>query len=184
MIRRRIATVAAAAALSSVACSEEGSERADSVGVPAAAAHTPEVAQPQPPAPSPTDTTPPRLIDTGSGLALWNTANLEKRLDLQGMAPRRSDRPVHHPFLAVPGTSYMVGNAELQIFIYESAAAAARDVARLDTATVSPRGAPVKWPARPTLVTNNNLVAIFLGQNALQIERVQRAIMAGLSPGT
>lgn len=95
------------------------------------------------------------------------------------MAPRRLPAPVHHPFLAVPGTAYQLGNAELQVFIYDDAAAVARDVSRLDTAAVSPLSGPVHWPKKATLVTNNNLAAILLSENPLQIERVQRALMAG-----
>ena len=116
--------------------------------------------------------------DAGTN-GLWSAASLEKRLDLQGMAPRRLPAPVHHPFLAVEGTAYQLGNAELQVFIYQDAAAVALDVSRLDTVTVSPPSAPVQWPKKATLITNNNLAAILLGENPLQIERVQRALMAG-----
>jgi hypothetical protein len=123
---------------------------------------------------------------TGGGAAtdagtngLWNAASLEKRLDLQGMAPRRLPDPVQHTFLSETGTAYQLGNAELQVFIYDDAAAVARDVARLDTLTVSPPAAPVQWPRKATLITNANLAAILLSENPLQIERVQRALMAG-----
>ncbi len=116
------------------------------------------------------------------GLGRWDVAALEKRLDLQGMAPRKQPAPVRHSFLAVEGASYLVGNAELQVFIYDDSAAVTRDVAKLDTIAVAPRGGKVKWANKPTLIRNNNLLAILLGQNALQIERVQRALMAGLSP--
>ena len=118
----------------------------------------------------------------GTGLGKWDIVALEKRLDLQGMAPRKRPEPVRHPFLSVEGVAYLVGNAELQAFIYEDAAAVERDLARLDTIAVAPRGQRVKWPDKPTLIRNNNLAAILLGQNALQIERVQRALMAGLPP--
>jgi hypothetical protein len=106
-------------------------------------------------------------------------ASLEKRLDLQGMVPRRLPDTVRHAFLAVPGAHYQLGNAELQAFVYESPAALAADVARLDTVTVSPPGSPVQWPTKATLITNANLAAILLSENTIQIERVQRAIMAG-----
>jgi hypothetical protein len=128
------------------------------------------------------DTTPPRLIEPSRGIPLWDVASLEKRLDLQGMAPRRQPAPVRHPFLSVPGTAYLVGNAELQVFIYPDSAAVGRDLAKLDTIAVAPHGQKVKWSNKPTLIRNNNLAAILLGQNALQIERVQRALMAGLGP--
>ena len=90
---------------------------------------------------------------------------------------------MRHPFLSVPGTSYLLGTHELQVFIYPDSVAANRDFAALDTVAVAPRGGTMKWSSKPTLIRNNNLLAVLLGQNALQIERVQRALMAGLSPG-
>jgi hypothetical protein len=116
--------------------------------------------------------------DAGAN-GLWTVASLEKRLDLQGMVPRRRPDPVQHPFLTIPGTVYQLGNADLQVFIYESAAALARDISKLDTTAVAPIGAPVQWPTKATLITNSNLAAILLSDNALQIERVQKALMAG-----
>ena len=116
--------------------------------------------------------------DAGTN-GLWSIASLEKRLDLQGMVPRRRAEPVQHPFLAEPGTVYQLGNADLQVFIYESAAALARDVGKLDTAIVAPVDAPVAWPTKATLITNGNLAAILLSDNGLQIERVRKALMAG-----
>jgi hypothetical protein len=131
---------------------------------------------------SPADTSRAATTASVSGLGLWSVASLEKRLDLQGMAPRRQAAPIRHPFLSVDGVAYLIGNAELQTFIYDDAAAMERDIARLDTIAVAPRGETVNWPTKATLIRNNNLAAILLGQNALQIERVQRALMAGLPP--
>ena len=173
-------------------CPDDG-DRADPVGdsaAPGSASRQPAPARP-PLSPSAADsaTIASGRADTArpdasasSGLGRWDVAALEKRLDLQGMAPRKQSEPVRHPFLSVAGTSYLIGNAELQVFIYEDAAAADRDRAKLDTTRVAPRGERVKWPTKPTLIRNNNLAAILLGQNALQIERVQRALMAGLPP--
>ena len=109
----------------------------------------------------------------------WTIASLEKRLDLQGMVPRRLPDTVRHAFVSIPGTAYQLGNAELQVFLYRDAPALAADIARLDTVTVGPPGAPAPWVRKATLITNANLAAILLSENALQIERVQRAIMAG-----
>ena len=138
----------------------------------------------RPPLDAPSASTPAPAAPSGAGLGLWDAASLEKRLDLQGMATRKQPAPVRHPFLSVEGTRYLVGNAELQVFIYGDAAAANRDVALLDTIAVAPQGEKGRWPTKATLIRNNNLVAILLGQNALQIERVQRALMAGLAPSS
>ena len=187
---RTLVTVGFLGALCACAGDEGDSAAADSIARDAASR------QPAPARPPITPGTPesaaatsgvsdgarPAASASAGGLGRWDVAALEKRLDLQGMAPRKRDEPVRHPFLSVAGTSYLVGNAELQVFIYEDAAAVDRDLAALDTVTVAPRGQRVKWPDKPTLIRNNNLAAILLGQNALQIERVQRALMAGLPP--
>ncbi len=159
------------------ACASPEPDRADSVtGDRAGAIATVPAAEPR-------DSSVLSRADTmEGGLRLWNTANLEKRLDLQGMAPQRLPDPVRHSFLSVTGTAYTLGNAELQVFIYPNTAAAARDVAPLDTVSVSPPSERIAWGAKATLITNRNLAAILLSDNALQIERVQRALMAGLSP--
>lgn len=158
------------------ACANPEPDRADSVpGDGAGASATVPAAEPRDSPVSPADS-------MEGGLRLWNTANLEKRLDLQGMAPQRLPDPVRHSFLSVTGTAYTLGNAELQVFIYPNTAAAARDVAPLDTVSVSPPSERIAWGAKATLITNRNLAAILLSDNALQIERVQRALMAGLSP--
>jgi hypothetical protein len=181
MSRKRHRRCFAALWLALAACSNEDPNRSDSAAAvgPSGVALAPS-AIPGGDARGGSESAPADTIV--DGLRMWNVANLEKRLDLQGMAPRRLPKPVRHTFLSVSGNAYMVGNAELQVFIYPDPAGVARDVALLDTVTVSPAGEPVAWPARATLITNRNLAAILLSDNALQIERVQRALMAGLSP--
>jgi hypothetical protein len=173
-------SLAGAAFLAAAACSSDARQadgaRADSAHGASVGASAPAAASVGPP------------TDAGTN-GLWSAGSLEKRLDLQGMAPRRLPAPIHHSFLAVAGTRYQLGNAELQVFIYEDSAAVARDVSRLDTVTVSPLAEPVQWPRKATLVINANLAAILLSENPLQIERVQRALMAGtgstvLAPAT
>ncbi len=160
--------VAGMALLLSAACAGDGnaidSLRADSAA--RAVAGAPARARSGPP------------TDAGVN-GLWTIPSLEKRLDLQGMVPRRRAEPVRHPFMSVQGTAYQLGNADLQVFIYESADALARDVRGIDTVTVAPHSAPVQWPAKATIITNSNLAAILLSDNAVQVERVQKALMAG-----
>ena len=182
-LRRRLAllTIPIAAAGCGDANRDGGSRPPDSAGSTAMAAPRSESAtRPAADSGAPVATSGDTTV---AGLALWDVASLEKRLDLQGMAPRKQPAPVRHPFLSVPGAAYLVGNAELQVFIYESQAALERDVAQLDTVAVAPRGKKGKWPTRATFIRNSNLAAILLGQNGLQIERVQRALMAGRGPG-
>ena len=166
--------------------SDSGADSVDSAAL--AAAREPAAARPPLTTPAaesarlgpPRDSARAKAVSAGVGL--WDLAALEKRLDLQGMAPRKQAAPVRHPFLSVEGTTYLVGNAELQVFIYDDAAAVERDIAKLDTIAVAPPGQTVQWRDKPTLIRNNNLAAILLGRNELQIERMQRALMAGLAP--
>lgn len=111
----------------------------------------------------------------------WDECNVRQRLERAGLAPRKAPAPVRQPIFAVPGTSYAVGRAELQVFLYPDSAALARDVARIDTLRVQPRdGAPIAWSDTPTLMTSNNLAAVLLSDNGTQVERVRLAITAGL----
>ena len=70
--------------------------------------------------------------------------------------------PVSERFLGAPGTLIEIPGAELEVFIYGDAIAAARDIDRLDTLAVSPRGAKLVWRKPPAIVTSNNLVVIVL----------------------
>ncbi len=165
----------------------DGASNADGAAERTAPADSIALDQPAParaPLGPPPDSSAPSAAPSGKGLGLWDVVSLEKRLDLQGMAPRKQLAPARHSFLSVEGSTYLIGNAELQVFLYGEAAAANRDVAQLDTIEVARLGEKGRWPTKATLIRNNNLVAILLGQNALQIERVQRALMAGLPPSS
>lgn len=116
----------------------------------------------------------------------WTPCSVEDRLDRAGLVFEVRDSAVTHPFLRVPGTAYRVGGRddEVQVFLYRSTAERTRDTEALDSATVSPAGERVTWPAPPTLVTSNNLAAVILSLNERTIERVALALGAGLpQPG-
>lgn len=111
---------------------------------------------------------------------LWRECSLEKRLERAGFVAARREAEVRHPFLDIPGRSYVLAGDELQVFIYPSAEARERDLSDLDSATVSPPGESVDWAAPPTLIVSNNLAAILIGGTSRQVERVQLALTAGL----
>lgn len=186
IFRRSVLVLPVAVLLWAAAACGDGDSEGARPDTPASQPDTPAPDLPAPARPiiAPSETRSTGPAPSGGGLRLWDVAGLEKRLDLQGMAPRRQPAPARHSFLSVAGTTYLVGNAELQVFIYDDAAAADRDIAGVDTVEVAPRGQKGTWPTRATLIRNNNLIAILLGQNALQIERVQRALMAGLGPSS
>jgi len=116
----------------------------------------------------------------------WTPCAVEDRLLHAGVVLDRQPEPVRHDFLRVPGTLYHVGSGDhqLQVFLYASEADRRRDSEALDSATASPRGTRVSWPAPPTLVTSQNLVAIILSLNDRTVERLALALGAGLpQPG-
>ena len=110
----------------------------------------------------------------------WRPCSVEKRLERAGLVVQRGTEAVRHDFLQVPGVMYETSRAEIQVFLYPSAAARARDTDTLDSATVSPPGRRVIWRWPATLVTSGNLAAIVLSLNARQAERIALALGAGL----
>ena len=110
----------------------------------------------------------------------WALCSVEKRLaqsgfvvrPVPGAASRRAG------FSVAPAT-YQLGQSRLEVFIYPDEASLSRDVAKLDTVTVAPRGSASNWSAVPTFVRSGNLVAVFLTDNPTQAERLTLALTAG-----
>jgi hypothetical protein len=111
---------------------------------------------------------------------LWALCSVEKRLQQSGFVVRRveGDVPRRAGFTVAPA-AYTLGHSRLEVFIYPDESAVARDVAGIDTLTVSPRGKPNAWWATPTFVRSANLVAVFLTDSPVQAERLTLAITAG-----
>lgn len=112
----------------------------------------------------------------------WRECSVAKRLERAGLVAERRDEPERHDFMSVPGTVFETQRTEVQVFLYASAEARARDTDALDSATVSPRGRRIVWRAPAVLVTSGNLAAIILGLNEREVERAALALGAGLSP--
>jgi hypothetical protein len=74
-----------------------------------------------------------------------------------------------------------LGGRRLEVFVYPDEASLSRDVAKLDTVAVAPRGSASSWDTAmaPTFVRSGNLAAVFLSDNALQVERLSLALTAG-----
>jgi hypothetical protein len=79
----------------------------------------------------------------------------------------------------VAPAAYKLGEARLEIFVYPDEASLSRDLEKLDTVTVAPRGAASKWGRVPTFVRSANLIAVFLTANPTQAERLTLALTAG-----
>ena len=110
----------------------------------------------------------------------WQQCSVEYRLTRAGLVVKLRSDTVRQPFLHVPGMVYDAGNAEIQVYLYPSASARAKDTDVLDSTTVSPPGQPVTWKEPATLVVSNNLAAIILTLNDRQAERIALALGAGM----
>lgn len=103
----------------------------------------------------------------------WAVCSVERRLRQSGfvMKPVETDTSSTQG-LSVKPLVYTIGRARVQIFIYDDEAALAKDIARVDTTRVN-------------LIRSGNLVAIYLGDNPQQAERLSLAITAGApQPGS
>ena len=103
----------------------------------------------------------------------WAVCTLERRLRQSGFVLK----PVKNDTSGTQGLSrkplvYTIGRARVQIFIYDDEAALAKDIARVDTTKVG-------------VIRSGNLLAIYLGDNPQQAERLSLAITAGApQPGS
>jgi len=104
---------------------------------------------------------------------------VEKRLTDAGFVPIRKGVAPTGVF-DVPGTTYTLGAAELNVYLFPSAKEREAAIGAIDTVTVVRGAGASPWSSAPTLITSNNLVAVLLSDNGRLIERVQNAITAGL----
>jgi hypothetical protein len=111
---------------------------------------------------------------------LWEQCSVEKRLEQAGFVPRKiaSPGPKRAGFSVAP-TTYLLGSAQLEVFIYPDEKSLVRDWRELDTLKSAPRGTAPAWPAAPTLVRSANLAALFLSDSPEKSERLALAITAG-----
>jgi hypothetical protein len=118
----------------------------------------------------------PTCLPTG----LWALCSVEKRLTQSGFVVRRNDSapPARSGFTVQP-TVYTLGHSRLEVFLYPSAAAVARDVAKLDTVRIAPVGGANTWEGTPTFVRSANVLAVFMTDNPQSAERVSLALTAG-----
>jgi hypothetical protein len=88
---------------------------------------------------------------------------------------------VEQPFLQVKGTRVQVSGgslaapAELQLFQYESPAAARSDVGRLDRQG-NPPGTRINWIAPPHVFQSGRLVALYVGDDATVVQTLSRLL--------
>lgn len=123
-----------------------------------------------------TSRTTPACLATGQ----WELCAILERLDRSGLAPIvDSAAAATEPPLTATGFVVRVGRGELEVYLYPDAAAAQRDLARLDRATYVEYTAPLTMENQPTLIVSGNAVVVLHSRNDHQRERVGDAITAG-----
>ncbi len=131
---------------------------------------------------APVGYTGPAALPSCPGTGHWESCTVFDRLERAGLAPQRGDT-VRFPFLRIAGQTWRLGAATIHVFQYRDSVARHADFAALDSASARPVGDTVtRWPGTPTLLVNDNLLAILLSENEEQVERVSLALTAGPPP--
>jgi hypothetical protein len=162
-------------AVAPAACTRSASDSAPSAS---STATSPSVASVSPSGPTSSSTpTTGGCPRTGQ----WALCSVERRLGQSGFVVKRvTEAPARRLGFSVVPVAYMLGRSRLEVFIYPSESAVSADVAKIDTLSAAPRGAPNPWPFHtPTFVRSANLAAVFLTDNATQAERLTLALTAG-----
>lgn len=115
----------------------------------------------------------------------WSECAVFDRLDHAGLAPRRdtSAAAVALPPITEHGTRYLLGNAELDVFLFPDAATREHEESRLDRGKFIEASDEPTLRGEPTIIRNVNLLAILRSRNDHQRERVSDALSAGPPQG-
>ena len=111
----------------------------------------------------------------------WSECAVFDRLDHAGLAPRRDSSAggIDLTPLTQRGTRLLVGNSELDVFIYPDSSGRAQDEARLDRSKYIEATAEPTLRGEATLIRSVNLLAVLRSRNDHQRERVSDALSAG-----
>jgi hypothetical protein len=124
----------------------------------------------------------PPPLPSCPGTGHWESCTVYDRLERAGLAPQRGDT-VRVPFLRAAGQTWRLGRATIHVFRYRDSLARHADFVALDSIHARPLGDTLTtWPGTPTLLVNDNLLAILLSDNGEQVERVSLALTAGPPP--
>ena len=112
---------------------------------------------------------------------LWALCSIEQRLKRSGLVAKRIDTAASsRPGFSVTPQVYALGrDSRLELFIYPSEAALARDIAKMDTVKVAPTGTIGSWSVPPLLIRSANLAAVLLTRDAREADRLSLALTAG-----
>lgn len=116
------------------------------------------------------------------GTGHWESCTVFDRLERAGLAPQRGDT-VRFAFLKIAGQTWRLGKATIHVFRYRDSLSRHADFVTLDSLHARPRADTLTaWPGTPTVLVNDNLLAILLSDNDEQVERVTLALTAGPPP--
>lgn len=113
----------------------------------------------------------------------WKPCTVLDRMERAGLVVKEVPADTTRvAYLTPPGLHYTVGkNASLIAFYFNDSLSAKAEWAKLDTLRLVPPGDTTsRWPKTPTPIRAANLIAVFFGSNAPQIERVQLMFEGGL----
>lgn len=111
----------------------------------------------------------------------WALCSIERRLKQSGFVVKKVDSvAVKRAGFSIKPTVYSLGQTRLEVFLYADSASMMKDVAKLDTVVVGPRGTATQWgEVPPVLVRSGNLAGVILSLNPRQLERAILSITAG-----
>lgn len=111
----------------------------------------------------------------------WALCSIERRLRQSGFVVKKVDSvAVVRAGFSIKPTVYSLGQTRLEVFLYADSASMMKDVAKLDTLVVGPRGTATQWgEVPPILVRSANLAGVILSLNPRQLERAILSLTAG-----
>jgi hypothetical protein len=111
----------------------------------------------------------------------WVPCQVEKRLEMTGLAPRDS-AIADTVRLGPTPIVYVAGGSAIAVYLFPDSLSRHRAAARLDTTKFIAPSAALTMRREATAIQNDNLLAILYSQRDQQRERVSDALMAG-APG-
>lgn len=109
----------------------------------------------------------------------WQLCSVADRLERSGFVLRPVEGLVGQPGLELQGSAYLLGRAEIQLYLYADSAGAADAERAVDVGKARPAEATgILRP--PAAIRSNNLLALVFNNNDRQLERVQLALAGGL----
>lgn len=110
----------------------------------------------------------------------WSNCQVRRRLEQAGVAPQLAPKPEQElPRVDAAPTVYLVGNAELAVYLFTDTAARHRAARALDTLHFISASHGLTMRGEATAIESDNLLALLFSRKDQQRERVSDALGAG-----